>query len=217
MNRLIHTVFGRVLELLFPDRCLGCRKKDEFLCQACAFGTKKQTRHKNSILFLDKLCYWGLYKDKILRKALRRFKYHGTYGLAQPFSEMLKEIITPCLPPLGAQTLVIPIPAHLSRKNDRGYNQAELLAKTFSGKMSFLYAADLLLKTKNTRSQTFLPREERLFNVKNSFAVANPDLIKNKKIILVDDIVTTGATLSEAARVLKEAGAEEVIGLVVAK
>ena len=217
MNRLIHTVFGRVLELLFPDRCLGCGKKDELLCPACAFETKKQSRHKNSILFLDKLCYWGLYEDKILSSALRRFKYHGTYGLAQPFSEMLKEIITPCLPPSGAETLVIPIPAHLSRKNDRGYNQAELLAEKLAEKIQLPFNSEVLTKSRNTKSQTSLPSQDRIFNVKNSFIVTNPEIVKNKKIILVDDIVTTGATLSEAARVLKEAGAEEVIGLVVAK
>lgn len=99
----------------------------------------------------------------------------------------------------------------------RGYNQAELLAEKLSEKIFTPLRSDILAKIRNTTSQTELAGRERLFNMKNSFGVLKPDAIKNKKIILVDDITTTGATLSEAARVLKETGAREVIGLVVAR
>ena len=172
---------------------------------------------KNSILFLDKLYYWGIYEDKLLQSALKRFKYHGAYSLAHPLSDMLKDLVTPHLSSFETDTLVIPIPAHEKRKKMRGYNQAELLAHSFSKKVALPMNSEILQKSINTISQTSLSGEERIFNVKNSFSVIQPQIVKNKKIILVDDITTTGATLSEAARILKEAGALEVTGLVVAK
>lgn len=217
MNSLIHTAINRALSLIFPDNCVGCNKSKDLLCKDCSIRAKKQRRERKSVLFLDKLYYWGIYENKILRSALRRFKYHGTYRLADPFSDMLAELVKPDLYTFKENSLVIPIPAHEKRKSERGYNQAELLAQKFCEKTGLLLYTNILLKTKNTKSQTSLSGIERIFNVKNSFSVSNPELIKNKKIILVDDIITTGATFSEASRVLKEAGALEVAGLVVAK
>ncbi|OGF52195.1 hypothetical protein A2739_01340 [Candidatus Giovannonibacteria bacterium RIFCSPHIGHO2_01_FULL_43_100] len=169
------------------------------------------------MLFLDRLYHWGIYENEILSRALRRFKYYGASGLSDIFSDLLVKLIEPDMRFFAGKVIVLAIPASIARKKSRGYNQAELLAEKFSKKTSLEYFADVLIKSKNTTSQTSLAGRERLFNQKDSFAVLNPEKIKNKKIILVDDILTTGATLSEAARVLKEAGALEVTGLVVAK
>ena len=111
----------------------------------------------------------------------------------------------------------MPIPAHRARARERGYNQAELLARAFSEQISFPLDADILIKTKDTPSQISLKGRERLWNVKDSFGVQNAAALEGRTILLVDDISTTGATLSEAARVLKQAGAKKVIGLVVAR
>ena len=169
------------------------------------------------MLFLDKLYHWGIYENEILSRALRRFKYYGAIGLADIFSDLLVKLIEPNIKDFAKNTVVLAIPASRARKKSRGYNQAELLAEKFSKKTSISYVPDVLIKSRNTVSQTSLAGRERLFNQKDSFAVANQEKIKNKKIILVDDILTTGATLSEAARALKEAGASEITGLVVAK
>ena len=217
MNSLIHTAINKALSLIFPNRCIGCGDNRQILCRTCILRAKKQAREKKSVLFLYKLYYWGIYENKTLRSALRKFKYHGTYGLADPFSDMLTELVKPDLHIFKENSLVIPIPAHEKRKSERGYNQAELLAVKFCEKIGLPLDASILKKTKNTPSQTSLSGIERIFNVRNSFSVSNTDAIKNKKIILVDDIITTGATFSEAARVLKEAGALECVGLVVAK
>jgi len=217
MASLIHTALDRIMSVLFPERCIGCSKNGGFLCRECALKTKRQIRNKGSLLFLDRLYYWGIYEDRTLSEALRRFKYHGVSSLVSIFSEMLAEVISPHLPSLKKEALIIPIPASRQRKRMRGYNQAELLAEKLSEKIFTPLRSDILAKIRNTTSQTELAGRERLFNMKNSFGVLKPDAIKNKKIILVDDITTTGATLSEAARVLKETGAREVIGLVVAR
>lgn len=217
MIALIHTAFGRLLSLIFPDRCAGCGKNGDIFCKECIKKTRKSPRGKTSVLFLDKLYNWGIYENEALSRALRRFKYYGTSGLSDIFSDLLVKLIEPDIQIFKKNTIVIPIPASSARKKSRGYNQAELLAQKFAKKTSLDYAPDVLIKSKNTVSQTSLAGRGRLFNQKDSFAVARPEKVKNKKIILVDDILTTGATLSEAARVIKEAGAREVAGLVVAK
>ncbi|OGF68545.1 hypothetical protein A3C75_00750 [Candidatus Giovannonibacteria bacterium RIFCSPHIGHO2_02_FULL_44_31] len=166
---------------------------------------------------MDKLIHWGIYENEILSKALRDFKYRGAIGFAEIFSDMLAKLVEPDIEKLRKNTIILAIPASKSRKKSRGYNQTELLAEKFFKKTSLPYFSDVLIKSRNTISQTSLAGRERLFNQKDSFSIAKPEKVKNKKIILVDDILTTGATLSEAARVLKEAGALEVTGLVVAK
>ena len=217
MEGLIHTALGKILGFLFPERCLGCRKEGTLLCKNCQAKSRKKHRPQSSLPFLDNLESWGSYQDKILRQALRRFKYHGTYGLAYPLSEMLHDLIKPHLSSFEKNAVVLPIPAFPRRKNLRGYNQAELLAQNLSEKISLPCRPEAILKIRNTPSQTSLRGLERILNVRDSFAVSDPQAVKNKTVLLVDDITTTGATLSEAARVLKESGAKKVIGLVVAE
>lgn len=217
MPSLIHIIGEKFFSLLFPDRCVGCKKYGELLCNPCLAKSRRKSNQKRPGSYLDRFYSWGAYEDKILREALRRFKYHGTYGFAHPFSAMLHDLIKPFLSSLPGESIVVPIPMDPARKRERGYNQAELLAEKFSEKISLPLAADVLQKIKITPSQTSLSREERILNIKDSFGISNQEKIRNKNILLVDDISTTGATLNEAARVLKDAGAREVIGLVVAR
>jgi ComF family protein len=217
MFKLIHKILEKLSEILFPEQCIGCRKEGEVFCKKCRLRSKASHRGKTSLPFVSKVFSWGLYRDKVLREVLRRFKYHGTYGLSHPLSEMLHELIKPHISSSTENILLLPIPMTLQKKRIRGYNQAELMAQSLAKKISIPHSSKILLKIKNTPSQTELEGFERILNIKDSFAVSKPEEVKNKKILLVDDISTTGATLSEAARVLKEAGAREVMGLVVAK
>ena len=214
MLKLIHTALDKIASFLFPAKCLGCRLGGEFLCMAC----RKKVRAPCAGVppGLEKLLSYGNYENGILREALRRFKYHGTYDITPTFAEMLEELIRPHLGEAEG-AVVIPIPISKERLRERGYNQAELLAQSLAEKISRPLENKVLLKIKNTPSQTSLSGRERILNVRDSFAVRNPEKISGREIILIDDISTTGATLSEAARVLKQAGAKKVIGLVVAR
>ena len=217
MFKLIHTISENFLSFLFPARCLGCKNPGELICTACLASSRRKAREKTTLPFLDKFYYHGFYQNDLLREALKRFKYHGTKGLSRPFAIVLHELLRPYLASLSENAVVVPVPSSPERARERGYNQAELLAKNLSEKISRPCLAEALLKTKNTPSQTGLSDAERIFNVKNSFAVAKPEAVAGRTVILVDDISTTGATLSETARVLKQAGAKEIIGLAVAK
>ena len=115
-------------------------------------------------------------------------------------------------------TLIIPIPLSKKRLRERGFNQAELIANLLAEKMSVKIACNILEKIKHTETQVKVKnRENRLKNLKGRFKVSHPRLLKEKTIILVDDVATTGATLFEAGRVLKKSGAKKVVPVVVAK
>ncbi len=217
MPNLIHTLLERLAELLFPARCLSCGLAGELICETCRKSARRRGNEKTSLPHLDRIFSYGWYHDKTLQEALRRLKYHGTYAISHPLSEMLRDLLKINLSPLPPGVLILPIPAHRARARERGYNQAELLARSLAEKISLPLETDILLKTKNTPSQISLKGRERLLNVKDSFGVRNAAALEGRTILLVDDILTTGATLSEAARILKQSGAKEVIGLVVAR
>lgn len=110
--------------------------------------------------------------------------------------------------------IIVPIPLFWWKQLWRGYNQALLLAREIS-EICNIRTADVLTRTKNTKTQTRLDEQERRENVRNAFTLKSSD-VKHKKILLVDDVLTTGATMDECARVLKDAGAEKVYSLVAA-
>jgi len=113
--------------------------------------------------------------------------------------------------------IVIPVPIFIKKKKVRGYNQAEEIAKQFAKYLKLQLLPDILIKTKNTISQTELTKEERKENIKNAFLVKDRELIENKSILLIDDVFTSGSTMDECSRILKENGAKEVFGMAVAR
>jgi len=108
---------------------------------------------------------------------------------------------------------IMPVPLHLSRKRERGYNQSRILAEEISKTVSVPLLEKVLIRKKKTKDQTHLSPEERERNVRGAFVARADSTLRGKKVILVDDVMTTGATLKECARVLKQAGAREVIGV----
>ena len=146
--------------------------------------------------------------DETMRRSIARFKYDGRQEYAAFYAD---EILKTCAREVlrwKAEAL-IPIPLHPARRRKRGYNQAELLAKELSLRSGIPIDKNLLIRTKNTRAQKELSDQERKANLKHAFSVREKR-IPYKKIILVDDIYTTGSTMDEAAAVLKARGAEMI-------
>ncbi len=211
-EKLIH-IFKEILGFLFPSKCLNCGAKNNILCDKCLdFLPEAPASEMRDILAATS------YQDEIVKKAIRLFKYHGIKILAEPLAELIFRRLSQSLKNQPSETFIIPIPLSQKRHRERGYNQAELLGHFLSDKLSITMATDVLYKIKETGSQVEIKdREKRLKNLEGAFKIRNAEIIKNKKIILIDDITTTGATLSEAKKVLKQAGAKKVIGLAVAK
>lgn len=149
--------------------------------------------------------------DERCRKIIHRIKFGRVSACVPPLALAL----TDAWQRFGASDTrtVVPIPLHSRRCADRGFNQAALLAQAFCARTEMSFEPKLLKRVRTTRAQAELNESERSDNVSDAFVCPDPATVKDLEITLIDDVVTTGATLNEAARVLRDAGAKEVRAL----
>ena len=166
----------------------------------------------------DRAVSFGEYKEG-LRGLIYLLKYEGVTPASGLLGEMLAQAITGLLHGYEGPPVLVPVPLHKNKRRSRGFNQAELIAraaaKRLPGKPELV--CDALLRRRDTISQVGLSREERIENMRDAFRVKNAVPIKGRSVILIDDVMTTGTTLSECAHVLKQAGAEKVWAATVAR
>ena len=165
----------------------------------------------------------ALVYEPILTSIIHRFKYQGKIQLADPLAELLETAFRRYW---GQDSIdmIIPVPLHLKRLRQRGFNQVYLLARNWtaasrqngSGRLPQI-ERDILLRTVSTKPQSALGRTERALNIKNAFTLINSDKIIDKRILMIDDVYTTGATVNECARILLKHGAEHVDVLTLAR
>lgn len=158
---------------------------------------------------------FGIYAGP-LKRAVRVFKYAGREALARPLAGFLASVVR--RPELKGIDLLVPVPLHFIRKHARGYNQAELLARALSADIG-VPVADVLCRRRWTRPQAGLHREARRRNVAGVFAVrsSGAERLRGGRVLLIDDVCTTGATLEACARALRAAGARRVDALTLAR
>lgn len=217
-------ILNTILSILFPAKCLACGKTGAELCLACLADAPAAERESAEWIFplYD-------YRDPMVKKALWLLKYKNRRRLANVFAEVLHGQILEELSELSVlqnfrEPLLIPIPLSGKRQKERGYNQAELICRELiwldqekNQEKNFRLEKDILIKPKETEHQARIEnRSKRLKNIRGAFAVKDAERLRNKNIILIDDITTTGATLSEARKTLKRAGAKKVIAFTVA-
>lgn len=202
------------LNLLFPQKCIECKKEEGLLCQSCY-----QKIYFSPYLFEieNKLpVYLAMRKSLLLKKMVHRFKYDFKEEIGDLFGTfLLKTLIT--FKNDFSNTIFVPIPIHYSKKFSRGFNQTELLSNYLSKKTKAL-SVNLLFRTKCGLVQAGLSREERFNNVKDIFTINQSVFVPtyiSKEIILIDDIVTTGATLENASLVLKKQGFKKIEALAI--
>lgn len=209
-----------MLNLLFDTEkvCLFCLDNREdlkdYICNDCRENV--EANHKLLRTHLQHLdsCYYGAYYNRFIKKMLHHFKFNDKAYLYRPLGELLVETIL--RNSLDKEIdIVFYVPLHRRKKAKRGYNQSELLANYISNKLE-LPLSHKLIKNKSTKEQHRLSKIERQSNLKDSFKLKNREEVEGKTILLIDDLITTGATLEECAKILKEAGANKVIGLCLA-
>jgi len=205
--------FSSLLDLLFPPKCVFCGKilarGVEDWCDNCT-ETLPYTLDGGvqEGEYFD-FCISPLYYKGVVRKSIQRFKFGGASAYADAYGKLLADCIREH-PGIGYD-LISWVPLSSKRKRSRGYDQAMLLALATALELNDV-AAETLKKPKDVRAQSELSdRAERSANISGAYEVADQELIEGKCILLVDDIVTTGSTLSECARVLMLSGASRVV------
>jgi ComF family protein len=227
----LKAVRSKLIDLLFPPTCVGCGREGAFICPACIGGMLRLPPPLCPVcgrpMIREEWCpscrRWKLDIDGIrsafafqgvLRQAVHRFKYGGFRALALPLAGLLARNLESR--PLPAEALV-PVPLHPLRLRDRGYNQSGLLARELGRLTGLPVEEDTLLRHRNSRAQVRTPdSEERRCNVSGAFGCRN-DGLRGKRVLLIDDVCTTGATLNSCAIALKAAGTASVWGLALAR
>ena len=155
-----------------------------------------------------------------LRRLIHLLKYEAVLPVSSVLGGMLAGTIEELLPLCGdSGPLIVPVPLHKNKRNDRGFNQAELIARAAVKRLPqrLQLATGILVRQRATISQVGLTREQRVENMRDAFRVHDRQRVRGCTVIIVDDVMTTGTTLSECARVLKKAGAERVFAVTVAR
>jgi len=155
------------------------------------------------------------YTDQMVH-AVSLLKYEKLTRLGQWFADRLYEIVQSD-PALQLVDVIIPVPLHPARLRERGYNQAELIAKPLARKMHLALGPYLLVRTKPRPARLLLSRRERWLTVRGAYEMRTGAQVDNLRVMLIDDVFTTGATLDACARALKRAGAKDVVALTVAR
>ena len=234
---MLKTFLGSLLNIIFPKTCLVCHRplKDSnisnFLCLDCWRSIKKNApplcticgRQIRGVQVYKSVCpacqrqqfsfdraFSPCVYEGVARELIHKFKYQNRDYLSQILSKIIIDFIRQYRITLIFFDLVMPIPLHKTRLKEREFNQAELLAHQIAREFSLPVSASNLWRKKYRKPQVELKEEKRRENIKGCFGLRNPAEVKGKNIILVDDVLTTGATCSEAASVLKAAGALSV-------
>ena len=216
---MIKKITRVLLNFMFPSSCVGCAKHGTALCAKCI------SEIPLADVSVDKNIYPVFnYRHPTIKQALWELKYGNNKVVAKSLARVLYDKILEELQDFETfhsftEPLLVPIPLSRKRKKERGYNQSELLCKelSFIDSVSFTLCIDVLYKPFDTKRQTKTrSRSERKNNLRGCFAIKHPEKIKGKNIILIDDIVTTGATISEARKMLKKSGAKKVVAFTVA-
>ncbi len=198
------------LDIFFPKECLECKKDGLYLCRSCVDLVLDGTFDMDN---------YSIFKYKgVIKKAIISIKYKLATDIAN-------ELIENCVQRLKSKKphdiIVVPIPLYWQRQNYRGFNQSEILAQKLSDRLNWKCIPDLLLRSKKTRPQAELGRLERKNNLSGVFDInpnyINRNFLKKQKIIIFDDVYTTGSTINEAKKTLLRYGFKNIYSLTIAR
>lgn len=221
LNALIF-LCKKIERIIFPQCCLICGKTvNNIWCKECKKELYKTVifkieENKNKEYYFKKHIYIFLYKEKI-RNVILDYKFNDKSYLYKIFSKIIIKNKKIC-GILEKYDIIIPVPIHKKRERQRGYDQSKLIAKDIANQIqSIKFENNVVKKVKHTLPQSSLNRVQRTKNVQNVYKIINKEKINDKRIILFDDIYTTGNTVNTIAKMLKQNGAKEILVLTIAK
>jgi ComF family protein len=209
-------LFRAILNILLPVNCVSCTRPGDLICQECLLKIPKPFEQINE---------WTIsvfrYKHSTTRKIVWNLKYRNSHYIAKDIAPFLHDHLIDFLGEKmsteNEAILLTPIPLTKKRFRERGFNQSEILAKEIEKQNPELFKTkNLLKKIRETEPQAKIKqRTKRLQNLKGAFVLGSKEGLTDKTVVLVDDITTTGATLREAKRVLKEAGFKKIFAVTI--
>lgn len=209
----MHKIINIILNFFYPPYCYICDNRlsgrEEVICEKCwrNIEINCSATNTNNIFEFNKFSWLYDFNNNIL-ELIHLLKYSGITKLSKQFVNRVSDKIKNN-DFYKNMDFIIPVPLHKARFRERGYNQSNLIANELSEILSIPVKKNLI-RIRNNKSQTGLSREERIKNVLNIFKVKEAEELRDKNIILVDDILTTGATLNECTRVLKKSGSGKI-------
>ena len=222
---------GMALNLLFPQRCIGCGQEGNLLCHSCHRSLARIMpplcprcgRPQPSGVLCSSCVGWQAEIDgirspfrfeEVMRQAIYQLKYRNIRALAAPLAQLLNDYLI--TNPMPGEVLV-PVPLHRKRLRERGYNQSSLLARELGKLAKLSVVDDCLIRKRHASPQAKTSTVgERRSNVANAFT-SREQRLQDKRVLLIDDVSTSGATLNACAAALKAVGAKSVWGLVLAR
>ena len=226
----LYHVFWQALDWIYPPICAGCGEPGKIWCETCHKSVKKISGTLCDLCGYPKqdleVCpgcdtygpqftsirSWAVYSGGV-KEAIHALKYQNNLSLGTAFSDSLVGMIKDVGWKLD---VVIPIPLSKTRMKERGYNQAKILAFPVALALGKPLDEKYVIRTRNTESQVHLHQNERAANLKDAFTTTSHKWM-NKNVLIVDDVITTGSTINECARVLIESGVKQVFGLSLAR
>lgn len=223
-------LWSSILDLIFPPRCVSCQQVGAWLCDPC-LDQAQRVEPPFCARCGDGIHHSGLcarcrtdppetecirsvtYFGGVLQQAIHQFKYKGLKQLAKPLGGLMAEYLKEHPIPVD---VVVPVPLHVARFRERGYNQAALLAREMAGGAGLVVDERTLVRRRATAPQVDLDAEERKVNVRGAFRCVS-DALTGRDVLLVDDVCTTGSTLDACAVALREGGARSVRALTLAR
>lgn len=227
--------FNFLKDIFAPKKCYSCWKEWHFLCEECLEKIgyyesicpvcKQLSRDfevhfycKKDTVYLDKVIILTHYQNKIIQKLIKDAKFYHKKDILEDLAAHLSKKLFEHIEEKKEEILLIPTPMYFWKKIKRGYNQSEILVKSMSKNCQIPYNNSLIYKTRKTKPQSHLNKIERIENLKNAFILDKNEIEKyrQKTFVIVDDVVSTGTTLSELAKLLKKSGIKKVYAITIA-
>lgn len=218
--QIVRSLGHTTIDFIYPPYCTICNARlsasEILICNNCWSALPQiaedcdlrdsiKSGLREEICFSKAFSIWEF--SPPIQSAIHHLKYQNLKALAKPIGSFMAERLKKLLLPID-NTVLIPVPLHKTRIRERGYNQSALLCQVIASKTDYFYSSRVLKRVRYTRSQTKLNTVDRAKNVKNAFKVISSNEINNKIAVLIDDVITTGSTMNECARVLMDNGAK---------
>ena len=206
----IKDIFSTIFSVLFPEKCLVCdnvlEDNEKYICSPCK--EKHLINQPRKDLFFRPLTFFAkdivvLFHYRYGAKAIKQFKFHKQISVGKRFAKLLAQEIKQ-KEWVNEINYIVPVPLHKRALRQREFNQCEIIASVLSKELNIPMENNNLYRIRYNTPQHTISKGERYVNIKNNFALKQPSLFKGKNILLIDDVITTCATLKECCKVLKE-------------